>query len=70
MWQAEREEDDWGTNIHVGSLDNPADARPSSHIYVNTQLPWYQLCEDLPKFGEEDEDAMMEFIKEERGIEL
>ncbi len=68
VWQAAREEDDWLTNIHVGSLDNPAEARPSSHIFVNTQLPWYQLCEELPKFDEEDLDALFEFLKKERNI--
>jgi hypothetical protein len=33
------------------------------HIYADTQLPWYKIAENLPKFAEKDFDAMMEFIK-------
>jgi hypothetical protein len=70
VWQASRPEDDWLTNIHVGSLDNPSEARPSSHIFVNTQLPWYQLSEELPKFAEEDLDELFKFLKKERNPEI
>ena len=70
VWQASRPEDDWLTNIHVGSLDNPSEARPSSHIFVNTQLSWYLLSEDLPRFAEEDFDALIEFLKQERNIKV
>ncbi len=70
IWQASRPEDDWLTNIAVGSLDNPSEARASSHIFTNTQLPWYQICEDLPKFAEDDLDALLEFLKQERNPEL
>lgn len=63
VWQAIAPEDDWMTNLCVGSLDNPAEARMTCHIYADTQLPWYRLCEDLPMFTQADEQAMMEFIK-------
>ena len=33
------------------------------HIYADTQLPWYRVCEGLPKFTENEADAMLEFIK-------
>ena len=66
LWQANRPEDDWLTNICVGSLDNPSDAMVSSHIFADTQLPWYQICETLPKFTEDELDAAFEFIKQER----
>ena len=68
VWQASHPEDDWLTNIQVGSLDNPSEARPSSHIFVNTQLSWYQLSEDLPRFAEDDSDALFAFLKQERNI--
>jgi len=68
VWQAEHSENDWLTNIDVGSLDNPAEARPSSHIFSNTQLPWFQIYEDLPKFAEDEFDALIEFLKKERNI--
>ena len=63
VWQAIASEDDWMTNLCVGSLDNPADARVTSHIYADTQLPWYNPCEGLPKFTAADEDEMMAFIR-------
>ena len=50
-------------NLCVGSLDNPSEARMTCRIYADTQLPWYTACEDLPKFTENDEAAMLEFIK-------
>lgn len=33
------------------------------HIFVDTQLPWYNVNEDLPKFSESDADAMLKFMK-------
>ncbi len=65
VWQALSPEDDWLTNITVGSLDRPAEARMSRHIYADTQLPWYQVCEDLPKFNEEDADRLIEVLRAE-----
>jgi hypothetical protein len=44
-------------------LDNPSAARMACHIYADTQLPWYSVCEDLPKFTDMDADAMVKFIK-------
>jgi hypothetical protein len=63
VWKAIHAEDDWLTNLCVGSLDRPAEARVTCHMYADSQLPWYRICEDLPKFTEADEDAMMEFIR-------
>lgn len=63
VWQATEPEQDWLTNLCVGALDNPSAARVTSHIYADTQLPWYKVCEDLPKFTEAEADAMLAFIK-------
>ena len=63
VWQAADPLYDWTTNLDVGSLDNPSEARIACHMCVDTQLPWYKICEDLPKFAEKDVDAMMEFIR-------
>ena len=63
VWQASDPEQDWTTNLCVGGLDNPSDARVTCHIYADAQLSWYRVCEDLPKFTESDADAMLEFIK-------
>lgn len=63
VWQATAPENDWATNLDVGSLDNPSEARMACHMYADTQLPWYKICEDLPKFFEKETDAMIEFIR-------
>ncbi len=63
VWQAIDPQDDWQTNLCVGSLDNPSEARMACHIYADTQLPWYDPCDDLPKFSEDDEASMLAFIK-------
>lgn len=63
VWQATDPEQDWTTNLCVGSLDNPSEARVTCHMHADTQLPWYKVCEDLPKLTEHDVAAMMKFIK-------
>ena len=66
VWKAIDPENDWLTNLTVGSLDNSAEARPSNHIYVDTQLAWYQIDEALPKYREEEVEAMMTVWQHER----
>jgi hypothetical protein len=63
VWQALDPAEDWTTNLCVGSLDQRAAARVTCHIYADSQLPWYRVCEDLPKFTEADADAMMDFLR-------
>lgn len=53
VWQALREDDDWLTNVTVGSLDRPQDVRVTRHTCADTQLPWYRLRDDLPHFTAE-----------------
>ncbi len=66
VWQALDPESDWQTNVTVGSLDDPAEARPSNHIFVDTQLTWYEIDEELPKFREAEVEAMLDVWKQER----
>ena len=65
-WQAANAEDDWLTNISIGTLDNASEAMISSHIFIDTQIPWYRVCDELPKFSENEINALMEFLKQER----
>jgi len=37
------------TNVAVGTLDHPEHAVPVRHICVESQIPWYQPFDDLPK---------------------
>ncbi len=69
VWQAIKPEDDWWTNLSVGSLDDPSGARPTCHIFYDTRLPWFDLYEDLPSFDEKDEDALEAFVRRERNID-
>jgi hypothetical protein len=69
VWQALQPENDWLTNVDVGSLDNPADVKPSKHIFVDTRLPWYIIDEQLPQFREAEVDAMLGVWKQERTLE-
>jgi hypothetical protein len=66
VWKATDPANDWLTNVTVGSLDNSAEARPSTHIYVDTQLPWYQIDEALPKYREDEVEGMMAVWVHER----
>ena len=50
---------DW-TNVSVGSLDHPEHATPNEHICVESQLPWYQLADDLPRKRSEDYPDLIE----------
>lgn len=65
VWQAIRPEDDWLTNLSVGTLDNPSEARMSRHICADTQLPWFKLCEDLPKLASGDADLLVDLLRQE-----
>jgi hypothetical protein len=65
VWQALTPENDWLTNITVGSLDNPDQARMTRHIYADTQLPWYHVCEDLPKLTAADAEQMINLLRQE-----
>jgi hypothetical protein len=65
VWQALAPEDDWLTNVSVGSLDRPQEARMTRHICADTQLRWYHVCEDLPKLGSGDGDTLIALLREE-----
>ncbi len=65
VWQALRAEDDWLTNVTVGSLDRPAEARVTRHIFADTQLPWYRVCEDLPKLEADDAAELIALLRAE-----
>lgn len=65
VWQAIQPEDDWLTNLTVGTLDRPAEARMSRHIFADMQLPWYRVCEDLPKLASGDADLLIRLLRKE-----
>lgn len=36
--------------ITAGSLDHPQQFFPDDHVWVEDQLPWVKISDDLPKF--------------------
>ena len=68
-WQALDPQNDWMTNVTVGSLDNSEEVEPYRHIFVDTKLPWYKVDDQLPKFPEGEIDAMLDVWKQERTSE-
>ena len=65
VWKSNDPANDSWTNLSVCSLDNPEEARPSMHTHVKTQLSWYEVADQLPKW-EEDEDTVAAAIAEAR----
>lgn len=41
--------------VFVGSLDNPQDIRLDSHVYTNSQLPWFVIEDDLRRHPGHDD---------------
>jgi len=52
------EKEDW-TAVFVGSLDHPERVVPSEHIGVESQLPWYEIADGLPRIRTEDDPDLM-----------
>ena len=39
-------------DVTVGSLRDPAAAKPGYHIFADTRLPWLRLADDLPEYDD------------------
>ena len=46
-------------NVCVGSLDHPEDATPVEHICVESQLPWFDVADDLPRTRSDDDPELV-----------
>jgi adenylate cyclase len=46
--------------VHVSSLDNPEDFPPTWHLGVESQMPWADMHDDLPRVRCEDSPAIVE----------
>ena len=51
--------EDW-TNVSAGSLDHPERVVPTEHICVESQLPWYEVADNLPRERSEDYTDLIE----------
>jgi hypothetical protein len=39
-------------HVAMGSLADTPSIRPTSHIYVGSKAPWFEITDDLPQFEE------------------
>jgi hypothetical protein len=37
-------------DLYIGTLEDPAAARPTCHIYGAEQLPWFEAMDTLPRY--------------------
>ncbi|MGI9367919.1 MAG: GFA family protein [Ruegeria sp.] len=45
-------------SIRVGTLDNPADFPPELHFGVESQIPWVDIHDDLPRIRTQDDPQL------------
>jgi len=50
---------DW-TVVWAGSLDHPERVVPTEHLCVESQLPWYEVANDLPRMSSEEYTELKE----------
>ena len=53
------DKEEW-TAVFVGSLDHPEHVVPTEHLSVESQLPWYEIADDLPRKRTEDDPELIE----------
>jgi hypothetical protein len=43
-------------DVSLGSLDEPGSLAPQFHIWTTSQIPWLQLADALPRYGDDGPD--------------
>ncbi len=64
LWRSRDPKDEWQTNVSVCSLDDPDQAQPSLHMFVDEKVSWYEVQDNLPRTTSEEADAIAEEWKE------
>ncbi len=41
--------------IHIGTLDDPSQFTPKSHLHHDERIAWFDVADDLPRYHEWDE---------------
>lgn len=36
--------------VTLGGLDNPGSVKPDDHVWIQSQIPWLDVCDDLVRF--------------------
>lgn len=60
IWKGVGESYPEWTNLAVGCLDTPDMVAPTSHQCVESQLPWYQLNDGLPRLRSDEIPGLLE----------
>jgi hypothetical protein len=45
-------------SLRLATMDNPADFPPTSHFGVESQLPWLDINDNLPRIRADDDPEM------------
>lgn len=46
-------------DLFAGTLADPASVAPSCHVYVEEQLPWFEVLDDLPRYAQTRREATL-----------
>ncbi len=38
-------------DVYALTLDNPAQVRPSGHVFIAEQVPWFEVLDELPRYA-------------------
>ncbi len=44
-------------DVNIASLDDPARVEPKYHIWVSSQISWFDTRDDLPRYAEDGPDS-------------
>ena len=44
-------------DLNIASLDDPARVEPQYHIWVASQIPWFEINDDLPRYADDGPDS-------------
>ena len=51
--------------VSLGSLDRPGDVRPDDHVWTQSQLPWLNVVDDLPRFPQNSDAVPTDALETE-----
>ncbi|MDX1576141.1 MAG: GFA family protein [Kiloniellales bacterium] len=50
--------------VSLGSLDRPEDVAPEDHVWTQSQLPWLEVADDLPRFPQSSDAVPSRALEE------
>ena len=45
-------------DLNIASLDDPTRVVPQYHIWVDSQIPWFDIDDDLPRYSDAGPDSI------------